>query len=124
MPLTTQLKVEPGLLFATVTGVNEDLKGALAYMDLLTDACIAHSRRRLLVDECHARHEESMHAAWVVAEHLTDRRITTHLDRVACVPHAYSWILARLFVHMVSTRGLHVRLFKSMDDARAWIESP
>ena len=49
MPLTTQLKVEPGHLLATVTGVNEDLKGALA---------------------------------------------------------------------------CHVRLFKNMDEARAWIESP
>jgi hypothetical protein len=123
-PIEFEFSVEPGLLFTRVTGEVFDVAGATAYTDRMLDECVRCGRRRLLVDERETRHHEPMYAAWRVAEHLVDRGITAQLERVACVPHDYSWILARLFTMMLRQRGVSIRLFKSMDEARTWVEAP
>lgn len=124
MPIEIELTVEPGCLFARVRGDVVDVPGATRYVDQLLDGCVHNQRRRLLVDETATRHHEPMYSAWRVAEHLIDRGITARVERVACVPHDYSWILARLFTVMLRERGVRCRLFKSMTEARAWIEAP
>lgn len=121
-PIAIEFSVEPGLLFAKVRGDVMDIPGAMAYVDQMLDECVRSERRRLLVDETETRHHEPMYSAWRVAEHLVDRGVTARVERMACVLHDYSWILARLFVVMLRERGLRCRLFKTMDEARAWIE--
>ncbi len=121
MAITYQFRVEGETLLVETSGFDESLEEIQSYQLAIFHAAQEHHCRRVLCDESQLEYLVGTMVTFEAAEFIAD--LAPLLVRIAIVCQEHSLDDASFFETVVFNRGLQLRFFTSVPQARAWLES-
>jgi hypothetical protein len=122
MAIEYVLKAEGDLLTVKTSGFDENLKEVEEYGLAILEACTAGHYSRVLCDETELEYRLSTFDTFQSAEFLASQ--APRIGKAAIVCNARFIGEARFWETVAVNRGLTVRVFKDVQSARNWLESP
>lgn len=119
MAILYEPRVDGDLLRVKTSGSDDSLDEVKRYGDAIVAACASNGCTRLLIDELELEYKLDALDTYEYAQHLSAKAPGVLKAAVVCnsrfVQDAQFWET------IVTNRGLHVKIFTSMEDASIWI---
>lgn len=120
MSIQYALSGEGDTLRVVASGFDDSREDVEAYGFAIIRACMEQGYRRVLCNESDLEYRlstlDTYRAAVTMAEHAPD------VARVAIVPNPRFIADARFWEDVATTRGLTVRVFRTLTDAEQWLD--
>lgn len=113
-------EVKGDLLVVTTSGFDETLADAEQYTVDIIDACNTNACQRVLCDEREFEYRLDTVDTYQLAEFAAEA--APRVRRVAIVTGAANLEDGKFYETVARNRGLYVRIFGSMEAARAWLD--
>lgn len=120
MAIHYDLTVQGDTLQARAWGFDESLEDVQSYGLALIDACREHGVTRVMCDERELDYRLNTFEHYEAAEFIAQQVPALAKVAIVCNPHCLP--AADLYEDVVVNRGLMLRIFTDIDQARAWLE--
>lgn len=120
MAIHYEMQTDDDVLTVVASGFDESLEQTFAYSQSVIQTAVAHGCTRILCDERALEYRLSTIDTFDLARQIID--IAPKLAKVALVCNPMSSSDAQFFENVVVNRGLSVRVFKTLTDAKNWLD--
>lgn len=115
------MTVDGDLLRVTASGKDDNIKEVEGYCAAIIETCIKNNIKKVLCDERKLKYELSTIDTYALAEYTSEHAKGVGRAAIVCNPKYLPD--AKFWKTVSSNRGLVVKVFTSIDEAKAWINS-
>lgn len=120
MTITFTSEIEGDLLVVTTQGIDDDLHQVIDYGQAVIDLAVRSGTRRVLCDERNLVYTLGTTDTFELARTIVD--LAPAVGRVAIVCRPPDFEDGKFWETVATNRGLRVRAFLDVAQARAWLE--
>ena len=120
MTINASFTFENGILFTKATGRDETIEDVLRYGQSVIEQAVLHQAKRILVDETELEYRLGTFDVYTSAKSLAEH--APHVAKSAMVVTPAQVTDAKFFETVAVNRGLNVRMFTDMAEAKEWLE--
>ena len=121
MAIHYSFQMQSDHLLVKAWGMDEDLEEVKRYGEAVIQAAVEHNSPRILCDETELVYRLEVAETFFSAEHIS--KLVPSLHRVAIVTQASQLETGKFWEDVAVNRGLYVRMYTSLDEARKWLLS-
>lgn len=121
MAIHYSFEMQSDYLLVKAWGMDEDLEEVKRYGEAVIQAAVQHNCTRVLCDETELVYRLELAETFFSAEHIS--KLVPSLHRVAIVTQASQLEVGKFWEDVAVNRGLYVRMYTSLDEARKWLLS-
>ena len=121
MTITYNFEIDDDLLIVRTSGSDQNLDEVKAYGMAVIEAARTHECSQILCDERGLKHRLGPLDTYQYARYIATE--APDLGRVAIVPQPDGVRDASFWENVMINRGIMVRVFQSVDEARMWLSA-
>jgi hypothetical protein len=119
MAIQYSFRQEGDVLLATATGFDEAREDVIRYNNAVMEKAIESGNGKILCDERQLEYRLNVMDTFEAGQYVA--AIARYVNRIAIVTHERNRADAEFWETVARNRGLQVRVFFNMEDARAWM---
>jgi len=119
MAITTEFEFREGILYVKASGQDESVDDVIGYGQAVIEQAVRHQASRILADETALVYRIGTFDLFASAKVLAEN--TPHITQSALVVNPDQVKDAQFFETVAVNRGLDVRMFTDIDQARKWL---